>query len=75
MHLYQGEPEAEGCRCDRRSVRPVHPDHIRSDNGPELIAKALREWIATVGAKTTYIMPRSPREEWLLRELQLEASR
>ena len=36
------------------------PTHIRSDNGPEFIAKALREWIAAVGAKTAYIMPGSP---------------
>ncbi len=36
------------------------PGHIRSDNGPEFIAKALREWIAAVGAKTAYIMPGSP---------------
>ena len=38
------------------------PTHIRSDNGPEFIAKALREWIAAVGAKTAYIMPDSPWE-------------
>ncbi|QND52680.1 IS3 family transposase (plasmid) [Phyllobacterium sp. 628] len=38
------------------------PGHIRSDNGPEFIAKALREWIAAVGAKTAYIMPGSPWE-------------
>ena len=38
------------------------PGHIRSDNGPEFIARALREWIATVGAKTAYIMPGSPWE-------------
>ena len=25
--------------------------HIRSDNGPEFIAKALREWIAAVGPR------------------------
>lgn len=36
------------------------PGHIRSDNGPEFIAKALREWIAAVGAQTAYIMPGSP---------------
>ena len=30
--------------------------------GPEFIAKALREWIAAVGAKTAYIMPGSPWE-------------
>ena len=28
------------------------PDHIRSDNGPEFIAKAVRERISAVGAKT-----------------------
>jgi transposase InsO family protein len=38
------------------------PVHIRSDNGPEFIAKALREWIVAVGAKTAYIMPGSPWE-------------
>ncbi|MGF0540044.1 IS3 family transposase [Agrobacterium sp. ES01] len=38
------------------------PTHIRSDNGPEFIAKALREWIAAVGAMTAYIMPGSPWE-------------
>ncbi|MFI3905636.1 IS3 family transposase [Ochrobactrum sp. S1502_03] len=38
------------------------PTHIRSDNGPEFIAKALREWIAAVGSKTAYIMPGSPWE-------------
>ncbi len=38
------------------------PTHIRSDNGPEFIAKALREWITLVGAKTAYIMPGSPWE-------------
>lgn len=50
----------------------VVPAHIRSDNGPECIAKALREWIALVGAKTAYIMPGSLWGERLLRELQLE---
>ena len=38
------------------------PDHIRSDNGPEFIAKAVRGWIAAVGAKTAYIEPGSPWE-------------
>ena len=37
-------------------------DHIRSDNGPEFIAKAVREWIVAVGAKTAYIEPGSPWE-------------
>ena len=38
------------------------PGHVRSDNGPEFVAKAVQEWIATVGAKTAYIAPGSPWE-------------
>ena len=38
------------------------PGHIRSDNGPEFIAKAVREWIVAVGAKTAFIEPGSPWE-------------
>ena len=38
------------------------PAHIRSDNGPEFVAKAVQEWIAAVGAKTAYIAPGSPWE-------------
>ena len=38
------------------------PDHIRSDNGPEFIAKALREWLKRLGVKTLYIEPGSPWE-------------
>ena len=38
------------------------PGHIRSDNGPEFVAKAVQEWIGAVGAKTAYIAPGSPWE-------------
>ena len=38
------------------------PEHIRSDNGPEFIAIALREWLKRVGVKTLYIEPGSPWE-------------
>jgi putative transposase len=38
------------------------PGHIRSDNGPELIAKTVRAWIAAVGAGTACIEPGSPWE-------------
>ena len=31
--------------------------HIRSDNGPEFTARATREWLTKVGAKTLYIEP------------------
>lgn len=38
------------------------PEHVRSDNGPEFVAKAVQEWIGAVGAKTAYIAPGSPWE-------------
>ena len=38
------------------------PGFIRSDNGPEFIAKAVRSWIVAVGAQTAYIAPGSPWE-------------
>jgi len=38
------------------------PAYIRSDNGPEFVAKAVQEWIAPVGAKTAYIERGSPWE-------------
>lgn len=36
------------------------PDHIRSDNGAEFTAHAVRDWLGRVGAKTLYIEPGSP---------------
>ena len=38
------------------------PGHVRSDNGPEFVAKAVQDWINAVGAKTAYIAPGSPWE-------------
>lgn len=38
------------------------PAYIRSDNGPEFIAQAVRDWIGAVGARTAYIEPGSPWE-------------
>ncbi len=38
------------------------PDNIRSDNGPEFIAIALKKWLANLGVKTQYIEPGSPWE-------------
>jgi len=35
------------------------PEHIRSDNGPEFIAKDLRKWLFGIGVKTAYITPGS----------------
>ena len=39
------------------------PEHIRSGNGPEFIAKAVQTWISAVGARTAYIAPGSPWED------------
>ena len=38
------------------------PEHIRSDNGPEFAAKAVRAWLSRVGVKTLFIEPGSPWE-------------
>jgi putative transposase len=38
------------------------PDYIRSDNGPELTAKALRNWLKRLEVKTLFIEPGSPWE-------------
>lgn len=38
------------------------PDHLRSDKGPEMVAKNLRRWLKAVGSKTLYIEPGSPWE-------------
>src|ERR671927_26757 len=38
------------------------PGHIRSDNGPEFVAKAVQAWIAAVRGKAAYIEPGSPWE-------------
>ncbi len=38
------------------------PTHVRSDNGPELIATALRRWLGRRGTGTLYIEPGSPWE-------------
>ena len=47
--------------ADVMLVRGI-PEHIRSDNGPEMTAKIVRHWLANVGAKTLYIEPGSPWE-------------
>jgi putative transposase len=43
-------------------IRRGAPGHVRSDNGPEFVAKAVQAWITAVGAKTAYIAPGSPWE-------------
>jgi len=38
------------------------PEHIYSNNGPEFVARELRQWLARARAATLYIEPSSPRE-------------
>ncbi len=38
------------------------PEHIRSDNGPEFTAKAVRKWLGRLGVKTLFIERGSPWE-------------
>jgi transposase InsO family protein len=47
---------------ERLFVERGTPDHIRSDNGPEFTAKAVREWLDRIKVKTLFIEPGSPWE-------------
>jgi len=38
------------------------PEYIRSDNGPEFVAKEIKNWLPKLGVKTLYIEPGSPWE-------------
>lgn len=38
------------------------PENIRSDNGPEFTARAVRKWLGRMGVKTLFIEPGSPWE-------------
>ena len=38
------------------------PEYLRSDNGPEFVARELRKWLARPGTGTLYIEPGSPWE-------------
>jgi putative transposase len=42
--------------------RRGEPIFIRSDNGPEFVAKAIKRWLEVSGVKTLYIEPGSPWE-------------
>ena len=50
---------------DRLAELFVHravPAYIRSDNGPEFTARAVRDWLQAVGVRTLFIEPGSPWE-------------
>jgi transposase InsO family protein len=43
--------------------RYAAPKYVRSDNGPEFIAKAIQDWLRDQQIKTLYIQPGSPWEQ------------
>jgi len=51
------------CRLTELFVSRRPSDYIRSDNGPEFTARAVRDWLSRVGVKTLYIEPGSPWEK------------
>jgi transposase InsO family protein len=38
------------------------PDHVRSDNGPEFVSRAVQKWLKVSGVNTLYVAPGSPWE-------------
>ena len=48
---------------ERLISRHGAPKYIRSDNGPEFIAYAIKDWMKERGIKTHYITPGSPWEQ------------
>ena len=47
---------------ERLTAEHGPPAHLRSDNGPEFIARAVRAWLAARGTGTLYIEPGAPWE-------------
>ena len=56
-----GSQEVIETLADVMLVRGI-PEYLRSDNGPEFVARELRKWLAKLGTGTLYIEPGSPWE-------------
>ncbi|WP_145361228.1 integrase core domain-containing protein [Alienimonas californiensis] len=63
-----GRPQRHGGGSDRDAGGAVPPsgggapNHLRSDNGPEFAAKAIRHWTERLQIGTLYVAPASPWE-------------
>lgn len=53
--------DVQQCLTELFCTRGV-PVHLRSDNGPEFVARLLREWLAKLQVKPLFIEPGSPWE-------------
>ena len=49
-------------RLEELFVTRGTPEYIRSDNGSEFTAEAVRDWLGRLGVKTLFIEPGSPWE-------------
>lgn len=61
VERHLGHEEVQECLTQLFCERGV-PVHLRSDNGPEFIANALREWLHRLSVKPLFIEPGSPWE-------------
>lgn len=61
VERHLGHEEVQECLTQLFCERGV-PVHLRSDNGPEFIANALREWLTRLSVKPLFIEPGSPWE-------------
>lgn len=61
VERYLKGPDVIDTLCDAMLVHGV-PEHIRSDNGPEMTSRLVRGWLEQVGARTLFIEPGSPWE-------------
>ncbi len=65
VHRSMGADHVVSC-LERLVAQRGAPKHLRMDNGPELIAWALRDWCRLSGLDTVYIEPGSPWENpWI----------
>lgn len=61
VERHLGHEEVQDCLTQLFCERGV-PVHIRSDNGPEFVANALRDWLNRLSVKPLFIEPGSPWE-------------
>ena len=66
-------PHVIECPGDLMIERGV-PEHLRSDNGPEFTAKAVRSWLQPLGVQTLFITPGSPWENGYIESIQWQAA-